>query len=294
MYGFGWNDDKPATHPRYRVGDRVRHKTVHATGTGTVEELKPQSHYLVRWSSAYQLCTDPEDVLLPAFRPGDRVKLNRHYGARACGERGTVSSVLGDAVCVRMDDASLWGTVTAALPAEVLDWERDEGEQHATSARVPWQDDKPQPKFKAGDVVTYKTDKTVCRTISRYKKMYDRDAYEYVDGGFDYEESLELVTAAPCPQDNEQQTWKLRTADGLLEFSSAGLTIHDPQPCIVARVKTNGQPMPAALPHVHASVAAATTEAERLARNNPGQEFAVYQRVVGRKAEQHIEMKEVA
>jgi hypothetical protein len=52
--------------------------------------------------------------------------------------------------------------------------------------------------------------------------------------------------------------------------------------------------MPAALPHVHASVAAATTEAERLARNNPGQEFAVYQRVVGRKAEQHIEMKEVA
>lgn len=67
--------------------------------------------------------------------------------------------------------------------------------------------------------------------------------------------------------------------------------IADHRPCIVALVK-NGQPRPADRPYVHASVAAATTEAERLARNNPGQEFAVYQRVAGRVAE--VQMKEVA
>lgn len=63
------------------------------------------------------------------------------------------------------------------------------------------------------------------------------------------------------------------------------------RPHIVALVK-NGKPRPAAEPFVHNSLGGATTEAERLARINPGQEFAVYQRVAGRVAE--IEMKEVA
>lgn len=75
------------------------------------------------------------------------------------------------------------------------------------------------------------------------------------------------------------------------------------QPCIVARAHVglvpwgNGesyQPLPASRPQVHDNAASAIAEAERLARNNPGQQFDVYQRVTGRVAEQHIEMKEAA
>lgn len=64
------------------------------------------------------------------------------------------------------------------------------------------------------------------------------------------------------------------------------------RPHIVALVK-NGTPRSTSYPYVHTtSLGSATTEAERLARGNPGQEFAIYQRVAGRVAE--VEMKEVA
>lgn len=66
-----------------------------------------------------------------------------------------------------------------------------------------------------------------------------------------------------------------------------------PTPHIVARVE-HGQPLPAYRPHVHACGDAAVSEAERLARNNPGKEFAVYQRVAGRVCEATYSMKEVA
>lgn len=49
-------------------------------------------------------------------------------------------------------------------------------------------------------------------------------------------------------------------------------------PAIVARLD-NGQPLPATRPHVHASVADASKEATRLAKANPGREFAVYEMV---------------
>lgn len=66
-----------------------------------------------------------------------------------------------------------------------------------------------------------------------------------------------------------------------------------PTPHIVA-VVDNGRPSPAHRPHVHTGEAAAVTEAERLARANPGKQFDVWRRVTGRVAEQHVELKEVA
>lgn len=47
-------------------------------------------------------------------------------------------------------------------------------------------------------------------------------------------------------------------------------------PAIVARIDS-GQPLPARKPYVHASVADASKEATRLAKANPGREFAVYE-----------------
>jgi hypothetical protein len=93
-------------------------------------------------------------------------------------------------------------------------------------------------------------------------------------------DSLELI-AEPEAGNNEQlQPWLL----GEWEVQ---------QPCIVARIY-NGQPRPSNVPFVHPNSSSATTEAERLAKNNPGQEFAVYQRVAGRVAEVSYTMKEVA
>lgn len=279
---------------RYRVGDRVRHKKVHEAGVGVVlrdegkdnDEGKDDSgyrYYRVDYKdSRYRVCTDPEDSLQPAFRPGDRVKLNKHSGVRACGERGTVSAVIGDNVSVRMDDASVYGTVVAFFHADNLDWERVEDCVA-----------KPEPKFKAGDRVTYVPGADMdghFMTIKSFRGDYHEPAYWFEEGGFDVERLLML--AAPCPQDNEQPgdpLWRVR-----IDTSGYVSGISLPQPAIVALVNKNGKPRPSQWPHVHASVADATKEAERLARNNPGEEFAVYQRVAGRVCETTYNMKEVA
>lgn len=219
---------------RYRVGDRVR--VIDADGGGKVGDIGTVTsaeyvhvpgggeEFYYRISGLSRNATGLLGYrLAPAFRPGDRVKLNKHSGMRACGERGTVSAVLGDNVSVRMDDVSVYGTVVAFFHVDNLDWERGGG----------------------------------CH------------------------DNVETLTIKPV----------LDTTDfdsALAEFRAAYN-----QPCIVA-LTTNGKPRPSTYPHVHASVEAATKEAERLARNNPGQEFAVYQRVAGRQCEVSYEMKEVA
>jgi hypothetical protein len=90
-------------------------------------------------------------------------------------------------------------------------------------------------------------------------------------------DALELVEAA-----RPDEPWLLGEWGAVAE-----------QPCIVARI-VDGQPRPSNLPYVHPNVTSAMTEAERLAHNNPGQEFSVYQRVAGRVAEISYSMREVA
>lgn len=80
---------------------------------------------------------------------------------------------------------------------------------------------------------------------------------------------------------------------GAVNDNAPALGSSKPTPHIVARVE-HGQPLPAYRPHVHTGEAAAVTEAERLARANPGKQFDVWRRVTGRVAEQHVELKEVA
>ncbi|MGB3042505.1 MAG: hypothetical protein WBB98_04905 [Xanthobacteraceae bacterium] len=247
--GFDWYyklaDVKPAptqvVQGRYRVGDRVRvvkdgfdaGGSYHGAKVGDIDEI-----VAIGTSDGTpfegKIWYYKEHEISPAFRPGDRVKLNKHSGVRACGERGTVSAVIGDNVSVRMDDASAYGTVVAFFHADNLDWERAEDCVPVTHAHGC-----AERKDEQGDVGLW-------------------------------------ITGSKWSWGTKPKDWPT------------------PQPCIVALIAKDGKPRPSSYPHVHATVAAATTEAERLARNNPGQEFAVYQRVVGRRCEVSYEMKEVA
>lgn len=73
-----------------------------------------------------------------------------------------------------------------------------------------------------------------------------------------------------------------------ITFSGAGLLVVGeelPIQHIVCRIGRQGQPIPAARPFVHDSQDAATAEAERLAKRQPGDSFAVFQRVASVRAE---------
>lgn len=193
---------EPTPQRQYRVGDRVRHKTMRAAGEGVVRAVADDGYCRIEYKH-YGLCADPATKIQPAFKVGDRVRMNKHSGLSACGDRGTVRMVAdNNNVSVRMDESSIFGTFIAVFPADDLDWVRDD----------------------------------------------------------------DLPKQATAP---------------------AG------SPCIVTLSK-DGQPFPAGRPYIHLNVEAAIKEAERLARARPGDEFAVYQRVAARVAEQHIEMKEVA
>lgn len=110
-------------------------------------------------------------------------------------------------------------------------------------------------KFKAGDRVRYKRDHTKQYTVESLKAECNMPAVVYTDGGWDFEDTLELV-----PQ----------------EKPNAKFAVGKPaKPHIVARV-INGKPNPSTVPFVHSSLAGAQAEAERLANKTPGTTFEVY------------------
>lgn len=57
----------PATAPKFKVGDKVRHVSINATGTGELLRSRCDgSYWEVRWESGYGICTDPESALILA------------------------------------------------------------------------------------------------------------------------------------------------------------------------------------------------------------------------------------
>lgn len=285
--GFDWYfalneiEPAPAAKSKYKVGQRVRvvkcgyeeGGSRHGSSVGDITTIT-NVDLNDKWPYEGEKWFYKEHEIEPAFLPGDKVRVVACNGYFVTGDTGTVERQGKYAVFVKHGPYQRVG-----LPIEPEKLELVEAA-----------DAKPKPKFRAGDRVRSKRWRGDGYTIACVKTEYEsgkpytgRTAYDYTDGaGWDYEEDIELVTAAPCPQDNEQpEPWLL----GEWERQ---------QPCIVALIAKDGKPRPSSYPHVHATVAAATTEAERLARNNPGQEFAVYQRVAGRVAETHVEMKEVA
>lgn len=156
------------------------------------------------------------------------------------------------------------------------------------------------PKFKVGDRVrlTRNTDDFAVGDTGKVESIVSDTLGERIGVVMDNRglyrvfrpDGLEPAPAADCAVRNgPQELTRALFIERTCEDDALGII----RPAIVAIVK-NGQPHPANRPYVHANVAAATVEAERLARNNPGQEFAVYQRVCARVAEVSYEMKDVA
>lgn len=271
----GWfyrNDEVELVAPaepasKFKVGDRVM--VVDSNGGGKVGDVATVTDVTHSESFGDNLYTldglsDGAVMLFgyrlaPAFLPGDKVRVTKHTGYFATGDTGEVERQSGNTVFVRHGSYQRVGLAIDADSLELI------AEPEAGNNEQPVA----QPKFKAGDVVAYNDDGSIRKTINCFKTKwydgsdYDGDpAYDYTDGGWDLESYLVLAPGAT-------------------------------NPCIVARVVA-GTPRPSNIPYVHGSVGAATTEAERLAQNNPGQEFAVYQRVAGRVAEVSYSMKEVA
>lgn len=213
---------------RYRVGDLVRVVKDGNEKDGSFHKAKIGSVGVIKESNRKYFHRDdgwlfkPHEIE-PAFRTGDRVKLNKHSGIRACGERGTVSEVRDSAVSVNMDDVSVWGTLLEWLPVDVLDWERPENEPKMRGASLADQSDvgarhgfvadcaerkeQPKPKFKAGDNVVYMNGGGEAGTIKCVKTHYDiagnspvsfsQVAYDYECGGWDFESTLQLASSTP-------------------------------------------------------------------------------------------------
>lgn len=97
---------------------------------------------------------------------------------------------------------------------------------------------------------------------------------------------INRLTGGEIMADNGDGTYQIKWPNWRQEccdpFDVLRLSATAPaQHAIVALIES-GQPMPASRPFVHADIAAATKEAERLARKRPGQKFGVYQLVTAR------------
>jgi hypothetical protein len=253
--------------PKFRVGDRVRVVSAgyadggsrHQAEVGSIDTVTNVGYESITgelWGYYFH-----EIELAPTIAIGDRVKLKRHFGPHAVDDAGKVRELITKAGFVNAGvDMDPWGY--CVFPVEVL-------ETVAAGCAVR----KEQPKFKAGDVVRALVDDlsvgfsigdvfTLSGVSDDHLVFVDNDADERLRPGYGFE----LVLSSDAPPDH---------------------------PCIVALVK-DGQPRPSEWPHVHASAALASEEAERLATNNPGQEYAVFQRVGARVAEVQYNMKEVA
>jgi hypothetical protein len=290
MYGLIEKDD--VTEPKFRVGDRVRF-------TNAVNEFwwfKPgqtgvvagTDHDIFQYTVIEDKSNDKAyvndehiELVTPQQPPkaGDVVRcLDNCDGAFTKGKLYVVRENPDKFgfVGVVADDS---GSTTNGWPARFFELAADCAERNGQQ----------QPKFKVGDRVRV--------LVDDYDDDYeagdvftitnvDASGVEFVSDTTGVRwicfEEIELIAE---PEAGNKVT--------LAQFTAAIRDAIAPQPCIVARV-VDGTPRPSNVPYVHSSIQSATTEAERLARNNPGQEFAVYQRVAGRVAEVHYEMKEVA
>jgi len=115
-------------------------------------------------------------------------------------------------------------------------------------------DNAAKPKFKVGDRVR------IVRARLSHKKPYIGD---------------EFVIQRETYKVDGEKTWGGKGAHGCVWLESE-LEIVTPTPAAIVALIENGQPKPSAFPYVHATEAAASKEASRLAGVYKGKQFGVY------------------
>lgn len=124
----------------------------------------------------------------------------------------------------------------------------------------------PKAKFKVGDRVKFRDDYSAsCRgeeaTVVKVNVWGDDGIQVDHNGDISTERAADLRHVAPAAP-------PASIADIVARHSQTGTAI--------VAVLEDGQPRPATRPYVHTTASAAETEANRLARTNPGKEFGVY------------------
>lgn len=254
--------------PKFKVGDRVNWTRVRGEYDGsTLEAHDGVYDFKLRATTGnhtYVFAHELEHAPL-TIEPG---KYYRTRDGRKVGPVGENRDSEYPIVC--------GVTPTEECLVQVAIWNRDgtNYSERCLDLVAEWTDEPPAAgndnaapaKFKVGDRVKFRDDypsaargkEAVVVELSRWGVMVDRQ-----DGPFsrstESEEDLRLV--APAKSSN---------------------------PAIVALLE-NGQPRPAIRPFVHGDTASATMEAERLARNNPGKEFGVYELVATRREEKRYD-----
>jgi hypothetical protein len=309
-----------------KVGDRVKvvkrgeAGSGHGASVGDIGKVFAVDHgciYCEMVGGPWYFNIDEIELLQPTFAPNTRVRLIRNTQRYAVGDTGTVTLSSDESVGVRMDDGRYWSfkpedlAVVPEMRGASLAEQADVGSRHdgaVTAEKLSVASlcdlapgcagrngEHGKPKFKAGDVVQALVEDWSgainAGDIFTLSGAHD-EAVEFIDREGDDRirpaDEFELVTSAPCPQDNVVSIGEFKANLGDVAAVAFGGT---PEPCIVIR-QVDGQPRPSSWPHVHKSAADATKEAERLASVNPGKQFDVYQRVTGRVGD--VQVREVA
>lgn len=135
----------------------------------------------------------------------------------------------------------------------IAEWVAEPAVHSATPAAVANDNAAAKPKFKVGDRVR------IVRARLSHKKPHIGD---------------EFVIQRETYKVDGEKTWGGEGAHGCVWLESE-LELAPSTLAIVALIE-NGQPKPATKPKIHADQASATTEAERLALQFPGQQFGVF------------------
>jgi hypothetical protein len=247
---------------KFKVGDRVRAIVGDDAGgfsvgdifvlTGAYGDLvvftDNDGHKRNRRASEFELV--PVDAPTTKFKVGDRVRI-------ASGPENGGFGEVGDVGVIEVD---------LSTRGEIL---FETGARKNQTWCVDYRHLEPAPtKFKVGDRVTCRH--THRRGPGTIIKLVSGGAHVRYDNWREWHDGHDGWAG-----DGSTNCWW----DPLAAFDAAPPT---PNPAIVARLQ-QGQPLPAGRPYVHADVAAATAEAERLARKIPGAEFGVYELVARRR-----------
>lgn len=253
----------PAWQPK--VGDRVRYSDKHVSGVGVVIEKisagelewmvrvedkdLDRAYYHGNTCRAFQTSSlSPVEVRAATPAPATlTIESGKFYKTRDGRKVGPMERFDAESWCVNQsgnlwaDNGERYFNYDKGGPTDLVAlWEEPASNENAVVAK---------PKFKVGDRVVTVDNKNDLGTITRA------------------ENGLFAISWDERPSARQLLHW----TEPEMSFATTTPTT----PAIVALIE-NGTPRPSTAPKVHTSQEAATTEAERLALEHPGQKFGVF------------------